>query len=156
MTPRLPTFPSVLLADSTVLTNGTTNGERVNAPLQTCLCHLRKTGFLNAILYRKIGPLKLGPRNQIKTFKHVCVGGCLCVFVCVFIYIKKSLPYNENQPTNQTENLKVYTCFLTFTANQKLHRIYFVQGEKPLKCLDQNSSSLSVLPYQISSNLCFK
>lgn len=104
----------------------------------------------------RLDHLNLDQETKLRLSSMCVWGGCLCVFVCVFIYIKKSLPYNENQPTNQTENLKVYTCFLTFTANQKLHRIYFVQGEKPLKCLDQNSSSLSVLPYQISSNLCFK
>lgn len=72
----------------------------------------------------RLGPHKLGPRNQIKTFKHV---------VCVFIYIKKFLPYNENQ-TN--EKPKTVYLLSDFTANQKLHRIYFVQGQKPFQYLE--------------------
>lgn len=75
----LQTVTSALLVYNTVHTNETINLERVNSPLQTCLCHFGKTIVLNAILYRKLGPLKLGPRNQIKTFKHV---GCVCV--CVY------------------------------------------------------------------------
>lgn len=99
----LRTLTSALLVYSIAHTDETINLERVNSPLRNCSCHFGKTIFVNAILYTKLGPLKLGPRNQIKTFKHV---------VCVFIYIKKSLPYNENQ-TNKQKNLKVYTCFLT-------------------------------------------
>lgn len=78
------TLTSVLLVSSTVLTNETRNLERVNSPLQTCLCHLGKTIFLNAILYRKLGPLKLGPRNQIKTFKHVVY---VYIYICIYIKI---------------------------------------------------------------------
>lgn len=60
--------------------------------------------------------------------------------VCVFIYIKKSLPYHENQPTKQTnEKPKSVYLLSDFTANQKLHRIYFVQGKKPFKYLEYNS-----------------
>lgn len=102
----LQTVTSALLVYNIVHANETVNLERVNSPLQTCLCHFGKTTVLNAILYRKLGPLKLGPRNQIKTFKHVvCV--CLCVCVC----IKKSLPYNENQPNKQKKTCKCIPAF---------------------------------------------
>lgn len=46
----------------------------------------------------KLGPHRLGPKNQIKTFKRV---------VCVYIYI------NPKMKTKQTKTLKVYTCLLT-------------------------------------------
>lgn len=48
---------------------------------------------------------------------------------CVFIYIKNPSP---TMKTNQT-NKKPKSVYLLsdFIANQKLHRIYFVQGKKP-------------------------
>ena len=101
---RLPAFPGALLVYSNVHASETVYWKRVNSPLQTCSRHFGKTIFVNATLSRKRGPLQPGPRNQIKTFKHV---------VCFYIY-KITVPYNENQTTNQTKiNLKVYTCFLT-------------------------------------------
>lgn len=33
---------------------------------------------------------------------------------------------------------EVYTCLLTSQKNQNLHRIYFVQGNKPLQYLEYN------------------
>lgn len=128
----LQTATSALLVYNIVHANETINLERVNSPLQTCLCHFGKTIVLNAILYRKLGPLKLGPRNQIKTFKHVVY---VCVCVCVY---KKTSPL-QWKPTKQTKKPVSVYLLSDFTANQKLHRIYFVQGKKPFKYLEYNS-----------------
>lgn len=71
---------------------------------------------------------------------------------CVSVHIyKKSFRYNENQPNKKPKSVYLLS---DFTANQKLHRIYFVQGKMPRKYLEHNL--LRVLVYQISSNLCFK
>lgn len=66
------------------------------------------SNFENAILYRKLGPCKLGPRNQKLR--------------------PSSMWYKKPK--------EVYTCLLTSQKNQNLHRIYFVQGNKPLQYLE--------------------
>lgn len=61
--------------------------------------------------------------------------------------------------TNRTNKNKPKSVYLPsdFTANQKLHRIYFVQGGKPFTYLEYKPYSCSQFCVdQISSNLCFK
>ena len=60
---------------------------------------------------------------------------CVCVCVCV---CKKTSPL-QWKPTKQTKKPVSVYLLSDFTANQKLHRIYFVQGKKPFKYLEYNS-----------------
>lgn len=87
----------------------------------------------------RLGPHRLGPRNQIKTFKHVvCVRVCMCTNIYTHahthmrththIYIKIP-PQNEIQTNKKPKSVYLLSDLST---NQKLHRIYFVQGPKPL------------------------
>lgn len=70
----------------------------------------------------RLEPHRLGPRNQIKTFKHeVCVRVYVHTHIhthmhththmCTHTHIYIKIPPQNEIQTNK--NLKVYTCFLT-------------------------------------------